>query len=302
MFAIAPTDLRLFDNLRASPTGALVNFWTPTPWNIKGLRTGDRLYMLLKSPIRKIAGYGVFRRYSNMSASRAWSAYGIGNGVRSLDELLRLVDHFAGMHSKNYTAQVDPEIGCIELADVVTFAEAEFIRPDAFSLSMPTKVVKIKYFPEPDPIRLKFESPSFSPFTLVEGISPRESASHKKRVRASAFRKEILSNYDQQCCITEFHLQELLEASHIQPYINEDSNHPQNGLCLRVDLHCLFDSGLITLDANFAVVLCGKLRGTAYDAFAGKVIALPRDPLLHPSAAALEFHRAKVFREPPALC
>jgi putative restriction endonuclease len=212
MFAVAPTDFWLFDNLRSSSTGGIVNFWTPTPWNIKGLRTGARLYFLLKSPIRKIAGYGVFTRYTNMSASSAWSTYGLGNGVRSLDELLRLIDRFAGKNSKNYKATPDPDIGCIELADIVTFADTEFISPDAVGLSIPSKVVKIKYFLQPDPIRLQREPSLLSAFILVEGISARESVSQKKRVRASAFRRGILSNYGQQCCITRFHLQELLEG------------------------------------------------------------------------------------------
>src|SRR5258708_30247438 len=43
---------------------------------------------------------------------------------------------------------------------------------------------------------------------------------------------------------------ELLEAAHIQPYVDERSNHPQNGLCLRVDLHRLFDEGQVDTQAQ----------------------------------------------------
>ena len=109
MFAVALTDGGLLETLRTSATGKVVNFWTPTPWNIRGLQAGNPLYFLLKSPIRKIAGHGDFRGYANMRASEAWKSYGLGNGVASLDELVKSVDHFAGMHSKNYVAVADPE-------------------------------------------------------------------------------------------------------------------------------------------------------------------------------------------------
>lgn len=50
MFAIAPTDLEWFERLRTGPIPALVNFWTPTPWNVRRLTANDRFYFLLKHP------------------------------------------------------------------------------------------------------------------------------------------------------------------------------------------------------------------------------------------------------------
>jgi|TARA_B110000116_G_scaffold227688_1_gene208722 putative restriction endonuclease len=67
MFAISPTDLNWFQQLRADDLqGNVINFWTPTPWNISRLKSGDNLYFMLKSPIRKIGGYGKFVEYKNM--------------------------------------------------------------------------------------------------------------------------------------------------------------------------------------------------------------------------------------------
>ena len=170
MFAVALTDDRLLENLRASNIGAVVNFWTPTPWNIRGLQPGDRLYCLLKSPIRKIAGHGDFARYTNMRASVAWDVYGVGSGVGSLDELVELVDHFAGKNSKKYVRIQDPEIGCIALTNFVFYPDGEFISPEAVGLSIPSKVVKIKYFSIPDPIRSKSNVPAIDAFALIGGI------------------------------------------------------------------------------------------------------------------------------------
>jgi putative restriction endonuclease len=296
MFAVALIDDRLLENLRVSTIGAVANFWTPTPWNIRGLQPGNRLYFLLKSPIRKIAGHGDFGRYTNMRASIAWNAYGVGNGVGSFDELVGLVDHFAGKNSKKYVRVPDPEIGCIELTNPVFYPDDEFISPDAIGLSIPSKIVKIKYFSVPDPIRSKFDVPTIDAFALIAGVPARKASSQKKRVRASAFRRDILANYEDRCCVTAVALPELLEASHIQPYINEGSNHPQNGLCLRVDLHCLFDAGLITLDTGLHVILSKTLRDTIYQVFEGKAIKPPTDLSVRPAQCALEFHRSKVFR------
>ena len=68
MFAISPTDLNWFQQLRTEGLqGNVINFWTPTPWNISRLKSGDNLYFMLKSPIRKIGGYGKFVEYKNMN-------------------------------------------------------------------------------------------------------------------------------------------------------------------------------------------------------------------------------------------
>ena len=43
MFAVAPTDINWFSQLRQEGiNGQLANFWTPTPWNITKLNSGDK--------------------------------------------------------------------------------------------------------------------------------------------------------------------------------------------------------------------------------------------------------------------
>ena len=76
MFAVAPTDINWFSQLRQEGIhGQLANFWTPTPWNITKLSLGNKLCFMLKSPIRKIGGYGHFYSYQNMKASIAWEKW-----------------------------------------------------------------------------------------------------------------------------------------------------------------------------------------------------------------------------------
>src|SRR5262245_55831199 len=135
MFAIAPTDIDWFERIRIGPIGRIVNFWTPTPWEVKGFHEGDRLYFMLKSPVRKIGGYGTFVRYLDATAKEAWQLYGVNNGVDSEIELIAKIARFAEKRSKLYSPTDNPTIGCIELADVVSLDDDRFITPEQYGLS-----------------------------------------------------------------------------------------------------------------------------------------------------------------------
>ena len=49
---------------------------------------------MLKSPIRKIGGFGKFVEYKNMKASEAWAKYGRDNGVENLSQLISRTDKY----------------------------------------------------------------------------------------------------------------------------------------------------------------------------------------------------------------
>src|SRR5262245_32174729 len=127
MFAIAPTDLDWFARIRTGPTDRIVNFWTPTSWGVKGLHSGDRLYFMLKAPIRKIGGYGSFVRNVDATASDAWQMYGLSNGVDSENELVEKITYFARRRSQDFSPSADPIIGCIELADPMALDDERFV-------------------------------------------------------------------------------------------------------------------------------------------------------------------------------
>jgi putative restriction endonuclease len=293
MFALAPTDLDWFRKIRSEPLGRKTNFWTPTPWAVKGLKPGDRLYFMLKSPIRKVGGWGDFARYADMTAEQAWSEYGLGNGVASRDELVSKINLFGTRRAKSFVASGNPTIGCIELVDVVALDDDRFISPQDHGVSFPRQVVKLKYFHGSDGLAQALQFPSAStPFALVEGVAARKATLRKERKSQSAFRLQILQNYSFRCAVVGEPVVELLEAAHIQPYVDERSNHPQNGICLRVDLHRLFDEGLLAVADDFALQVSPKLAGTSYAALNGRKISIPSDPGLTPSIEALRAHRS----------
>ena len=66
MFAVSVTDQDWLEFLRDREYSGQVNFWTPTPWSVRRLNAGDEWHFLLKSPIRKLSGYGVFQEVSGV--------------------------------------------------------------------------------------------------------------------------------------------------------------------------------------------------------------------------------------------
>lgn len=296
-FAIAPTDEEWFLHLRENQLTNQVNFWTPTPWNVKGLKKGERLYFMLKSPIRKIGGYGEFMYYENMNVEEAWKKFGLGNGVRSLSEL----EQRAGKYVNKRSVKENKQIGCIVLSNCIFLEESLFFPAHDLEVEFPIQVVKIKYFDEivswrpPDPLTQASEENS--KFSLVtSGKVPMKLRDVRQREGQPAFRKKILNNYGGRCAVTGETCDNLLEAAHVQPYQNAKSNHVQNGILLRVDLHRLFDAGLMTIDTNFQVKFSSEFTSLSYKNFRDKVLDTSVIVDL-PSLEALEYHNKNVFRE-----
>ena len=104
-----------------------------------------------------------------------------------------------------------------------------------------------------------------------------------------AFRKELLAAYKVRCAVTGCPLQPVLEAAHIVPYRGEQTNHVQNGLPLRADIHTLFDLGLLSIDPKtLKVVISPDLHGTDYEMLANKPIHLPANKAHWPTREELE--------------
>lgn len=110
------------------------------------------------------------------------------------------------------------------------------------------------------------------------------------------FRQKVLAAYGHRCCVTGESSLEVLDAAHIQPYVNRESNHVQNGLALRADLHKLFDAGLLTIDDEYRLAISSRLKSKAYAAYHGRKMSLPDEVAQRPSRDALDVHRTVVFR------
>ena len=69
------------------------------------------------------------------------------------------------------------------------------------------------------------------------------------------FRNNVLSAYNSKCMVTGVTIENVLEASHIKPVSEEGNDKIENGLCLRSDIHQLFDSGHLKIKSNGELIL-----------------------------------------------
>jgi len=286
MFAISPTDKNWFDYLRANQLNSLVNFWTPTPWNIKLVQQRDRWHFLLKSPIRKIAGFGEFVEYKNLTTYEAWNKFGHRNGMSTKMELMQKVELYVSKHSRLKTPDISSHvIGCIILKNCQFWENSDWMVPEEANITFKSQIVKYKYFAEEN---LNFQ-------LLNE---PREDYKREVNQRRGqgVFKGLILKAYDNKCCISGELCPELLEAAHIQAYINSQSNHVQNGLLLRVDLHRLFDHDLLFIDDEYTVNISSIIKDKIYRKFHGRKITLPSNQQNYPSKKSLMLKKSN-FRD-----
>ncbi len=289
MFAISPTDIEWFKFLRTEGLNSEINFWTPTPWNVSRLASGDKLYFMLKSPIRKIGGYGQFVEYKNMSVNDAWNKYGFKNGCTSKQELIERLDKYKASNSSDERSVTDSEIGCIVLTNAVYYDDDKFLDLDNYEIDFSRFIVKIKYYNENDPLEIATQS-TLKEFELLPTSIEKLKKSRlvTERKGQGNFRAIITTAYSNKCCITSETTPELLEAAHIQPYFDENSNHVKNGLLLRVDLHKLYDNGLLYIDESFKIHISSEVKSEFYRKLNGTKIRLPENNNLHPSKEALK--------------
>ena len=89
--------------------------------------------------------------------------------------------------------------------------------------------------------------------TIIERA--RVMASVIKRPNQAKFRKEVLNASQHSCIFTNEKTLDVLEAAHIVPVKLGGTDLVGNGLCMRADIHRLFDNGKIRIHPNGDVML-----------------------------------------------
>jgi len=126
----------------------------------------------------------------------------------------------------------------------------------------------------------------------------------KGRERQSFFRKLVLSNFNNKCCITGLSILPLLVASHIVPWSKnkEIRLSPKNGLLLNSIHDKAFDRGYLTVNNKFKIIISNELKKLKKTSFLQqnflnlehKSIRLPEKYL--PSKEFLEYHNQNIFK------
>lgn len=125
----------------------------------------------------------------------------------------------------------------------------------------------------------------------------------KTRVNQSVFRQMVLSNYDTKCAITGIDIPQLLFASHIVPWSQNEKErlNPENGICLSSLYDKAYDKGLIGINTNHEIILSGELKkkkeapyfATHFAAIEKQKINTPQD--YFPKKEFLEYHLDTIF-------
>lgn len=113
------------------------------------------------------------------------------------------------------------------------------------------------------------------------------------------FRKLILANYDNKCCVTGLNIPIVLRASHIAAWAADKKNrmNPENGLCLSATYDAAFDKHLISFDDDYRMIVSKEIKDyytndiakEYFENYEGKQIILPTQYM--PSKKLLEKHR-----------
>ncbi|WP_088225773.1 HNH endonuclease [Desulfosporosinus sp. FKB] len=284
-----------------------VNFWKPGGRaNFKALNQGDIFLFKLHSPKDYIVGGGFFLKFSLLSASLAWDAFGIANGANNLLELNNRIYKYK---KTNRFSDPDPFIGCIILSMPFYLDEQDWIPvPSDWS----SNIVQGKTYDTAETIGLALYKQVQEKLRLLNIIqySVKETSIQnrygkeqiiKPRIGQGAFKVLITDAYQRRCAITGEKTLPVLEAAHIKPYSMDGPHEINNGLLLRRDFHTLFDRGYITVNKNLTIEVSHRIKedfgnGKEYYAHHGsKLIILPERREQLPDPKYLEWHNENVY-------
>ena len=120
-----------------------------------------------------------------------------------------------------------------------------------------------------------------------------------ERIGQDYFRKMVLDNYENKCCVTGLNIPQILRASHIVAWADDKSHRmdPENGLCLSATYDAAFDKHLISFDDEYRMIVGKNIKEyytndvvkEYFDKFDGKQITLPKFFL--PNKELLSKHR-----------
>jgi putative restriction endonuclease len=283
---VALTDGRWFEFLRdLAADGRLdeVNFWRPlAQTEFRPLAPGEPFFFRLKHPVNAIVGYGFFAHASRLPIQLAWEAFRERNGDPTFESFCsRVAEYRREWLSWEDDRGWHPNIVAFKTYDLASadgVALAELLKN-----GRPAELVE------------EFAPVLQDERSLIEQLAI-------AREGQGSFRVRVLDAYARRCAVTGERALPVLDAAHIQQYRGPASNHVQNGLALRADIHRLYDAGYMTVTPEYRVEVSRRLKedfenGEPYYQLAGARLAvLPSDPAKRPSRQALEWHVNRVFR------
>jgi putative restriction endonuclease len=308
---VALTDERWFEFLNSQAVGGRldeVNFWRPMGTGFRALSPGEPFFLRHKHPVNAIVGYGYFAHFTLLPITQAWVTFDWRNGDATFEGFVRRISDYRGEFPAETVLGTKP-LGCIVLREVRLLQPGAWL-PWGATEDWSRNIVAFKGYDLAAGVGQRLREllrnggpPELvGPFELVLDDQRRLiDSSVVARDGQGAFRLRVLDAYGRRCSVTGERSLPVLEAAHIQPYLGPLSNHVQNGLSLRADLHRLFDTGYVTVTPELRFEVSRSLsddfeNGRDYYAFGGHRLIVPGRREDAPSRDALEWHANHVFR------
>ncbi len=239
--------------------------------------------------------------YSVLPLQMAWDAFGIHNGVPTLDAFRTAIMR----HKQLGTDSWNTDVGCAVLDQVVYLPRQLWVSfytgsivsgKHMASANDQTIVQQVLHNLELTPLTPRVrELPLYNP-----NYTPQYALSEVRQGQGT-FRVEVTDAYHRQCAVSREHSLPVLEAAHILPWADTHTNDVTNGILLRADIHKLFDTGYVTIDPDgYRFVVSKRLKedydnGKEYYQLHGSHILLPEDPRMWPGRYALDAHNGTTF-------
>ena len=180
----------------------------------------------VKRPAAVIAGQVALYRLGRLDVSDWPDCAPMDNDPRLAREFLLFLANFGLLQLEATGRRDDQPFRLVELFDVdsITAAVSHSIFSDDESAARAIEEVRHTDLP-----------------SIIE--RQRVLTTVTARPGQARFRARILLAYLGRCFLTGEAISEVLEAAHIVPVKHGGNDDSQNGLCLRIDIHRLFDSG-----------------------------------------------------------
>lgn len=298
-FWVGITDKNWFDYLSTRKPDE-VNFWQPSNKPPRHMHPGTPFLFKLHSPDDYVVGGGFFVRFTTLPCYLAWEAFGLNNGVVSLNELVARMTRY-----KHAPQSKSAEIGCNLLTEPFFFPKEDWIRiPENWRKPIQRGLTYDTNDPYGAALWTEVQKRVHSRNYEIEDVPEKRYGTEylaRARLGQGAFRILVTDAYNRRCAVTNEKTLPVLEAAHIKDYSEEGPHRTNNGLLLRADIHRLFDDGYVTIDPDLRFVVSNKVReefhnGREYYQFHGKQLQnIPQSISDQPSEEFIRWHNDERF-------
>jgi len=166
-----------------------------------------------------------------------------------------------------------------------TYSEATILPPLSWMQQQSMILVNPPLEPDNKEVLVDLES--------IKDERKRTNVERVSRKDQRKFRDSLLDAFQGKCAITSCDVERALDAAHIFPYRGQATDCAWNGILLRLDLHRLFDSYLLTIDPLSGQVYLEPSLMNSYGVVANAKVCFPEEPVSENRKQVLRWHNAQ---------